>query len=271
MQSNSDGLSPSLRAALGIGWNRSLPAPFQFDKGVQGDGVDDHFIVPAILGQSMPAKFTIEFWAKISMNSTKLFFIESSFGLISFFGDTSNMKLTTVNPANTTSSLSFGSLTIDASVRQHIVLSVDNGVASMYINGGDSAGGRTSTPIGSITFFDMSYLTKFAFLCGDDSIRGYAAYYSNNLLNEVRFYNTNLTETQASLNYNMGVGNNPCNTENLLMWFKFGGFETLDFSPPQDGSDFRLGIRDLSGRNNHAQPINMDTNPASGTYVLKPF
>jgi hypothetical protein len=33
----------------------------------------------------------------------------------------------------------------------------------------------------------------------------------------------------------------------------------------------RLGVRDMSGKNNHAQQFFMDTNPTSATYVLKPI
>ena len=62
-----------------------------------------------------------------------------------------------------------------------------------------------------------------------------------------------------------------CETENLMVWYKFEKFENLDFSSFQDNSDIRLGIRDLSGKNRHAFPVNMDINPASPTYVIKPF
>ncbi len=90
-------------------------------------------------------------------------------------------------------------------------------------------------------------------------------------IDEMRFYNRKLSIDELVLNDNGGTGNNPSTTENLFAWYQVEKFETLDFSALQDNSDLRLGIRDMSGKNNHAQPFNLDTNVTSSTYVLKPF
>jgi hypothetical protein len=84
-------------------------------------------------------------------------------------------------------------------------------------------------------------------------------------------YSEALTDTDIVTNYNGGLGNNPVKTETLFVWYIFEKFEMVDFSKLQDGSDLRIGMRDQSGKNNHAQPINLDTNINSSTYVIKSF
>ncbi len=80
------------------------------------------------------------------------------------------------------------------------------------------------------------------------------------------------SDSEIVTNYNSGIGNNPSRTEGLFLWFKFDQLETLDFSLAQDGSNMQLGIRDISGHDNHGL-INgtMDTNPVSPTFVLQPI
>lgn len=88
---------------------------------------------------------------------------------------------------------------------------------------------------------------------------------------EIRYYTKALRADEVALNYNAGIGANPCVTEYLLFWYQFESFENLDFSALQDGTDMRIGVRDMSNQNNHALPVGMDTNPASPTYSIKPF
>jgi hypothetical protein len=99
----------------------------------------------------------------------------------------------------------------------------------------------------------------------------YAGGNGNAAMDEFRIYKKLITSEQFNMDYNAGVCNNPFETESLLVWYKFEAFELLDFSDLQDGSDIRIGIRDHSGNNYHAQPFSMDTNPASPNYVLKAF
>lgn len=100
---------------------------------------------------------------------------------------------------------------------------------------------------------------------------GYTIGPANTGLDEFRLYNKIISHDQFLSNYNNGIGNNPFETEDLMVWYKFEQFENLDFSVLQDGSDIRLGLKDFSGKANHAQPFNMITDSTSDSYVLKPF
>jgi hypothetical protein len=72
-------------------------------------------------------------------------------------------------------------------------------------------------------------------------------------------------------NYNNGIGMNPAETENLLLWYKFEKFELLDFSPQQDGSILEIGIRDYSLKNNHGLPVGLITDPTASGDPIQPF
>ena len=73
-------------------------------------------------------------------------------------------------------------------------------------------------------------------------------------IDEFRLYNRAISDVEIVTNYNNGVGYNASITEDLLFWYKFEKYENLDFSVLQDGSDLITGIRDISGKNNHALP-----------------
>lgn len=258
MVNNSDGLTPTLRPQLGVGWNRALPAPFGFDNGIQGDGVNDNLSIINLTTISYP--ISVEFW--INYNSV------TSSQYVPFFS-LGNLNTGTFLRALWTKSNSLlyvqvtgaepGLLLPITDVLNHFVFNLYATSYEFYKNGVKtlSASVASSAPVN---------LNYFKILKSENQ-----GYYNNNLMDEFRIYKKALTQTEVSLNYNNGIGNNPCETEHLLAWYKFEQFENLDFSPLQDNSDIRLGIRDLSGKNNHAQPLNMDTNPASPNYVLKPF
>jgi hypothetical protein len=91
-------------------------------------------------------------------------------------------------------------------------------------------------------------------------------------MDEFRFYDISITDQELLTNYNAGIGNNPSITEHLQVWYQFEQFETLDMSVAQDGSSMHLGMRDMSGKNNHGLPSSgMNTTSSSGGYVLQPF
>jgi|GEM_PF-2792314 len=265
MQANSDGLSPSLRPFLGIGWNRALRAPFGFGNGIVPDGSNDYLLIPGLVGQTWPIEGTIELW--VSVQSAR-----GQRELEITFNDGRKLRLTASQPIPL--------LEVTGSAQPYAA--APNGIynygskyhcAYMWDATKTYAWGNAVMPntiLGNATSginANINLVITGAALCGQ--VDGFLC--STSKLDEVRFYNRKLTIDELVLNDNSGIGNNPSDTENLFGWYTFEQFETLDFSALQDNSDLRLGVRDMSGHNHHAQAKNMDTNGASGGYVLKPF
>lgn len=247
MQSNSDGLSPGLKPFLGVGHNRALPAPFGFDNGFQGVGTGTYFTIPNMIGKSFPDEICFEWWFKVASYSSQRFV---------YFNNTVNDKSISIDGYNgaiqtTNYGFSGNNSILDGNT---YLINVNYGpIIQTYINGLLRSTDNNNNFNSGLTFNQIRILnipSKF---------------------DEFKIYNRKLSSSEIILNYNDGNGNNPCVTEHLLLWYRFEKFELLDFSPLQDGSDIHLGIRDFSGKNNHALPFNMDTDPASPTYVLKPF
>lgn len=279
MTNNSDGLSPTLRPQLGIGWNRALPAPFGFDNSAKFDGVNDIMECPLMLGKDFPVDFCIEIFAKPDFStSTKpvFFYVQNNRGFIScnpnrnknlaLLAGGGSVPVTGIN-ADTDTVTTAGSFT-------HYVL--NSGFVNPqqgFVNGGLLGGGNeggANTTLAPISSNKLDNINRFIIGAGDDTYNR-IPFFSDFKLADFRIYKKQLPKSQIALNYNAGLGNNPSETEFLWAWWKFKEFEMLDFSALQNGSDMRLGIRDFSGNNFHLLPVNMDTNPASPTYVLKPF
>lgn len=259
MVNNSDGLSPSLRPQLGVGFNRALPAPFGFDNGLHCDGINDYLLIPFI---GLPLNDgCIEFWIKSNAAGGLFSWVAtdgSTYGLRASNG--TSMYL------SRNGSAAGGNISL-ASGLNHVVINWGSSGMKIIVNNFVYV-----SDIVASTFY--SWFVSKTFLRFSLGVEFFNAtsFIANALkIDEFRIYNRQLLNAEISLNYNSSFCNNPCNTENLITWYKFQEFENLDFSALQDNSDIRLGIRDLSGKNNHAQPINMDTNPSSPNYVLKPF
>lgn len=267
MQANTNGLSPSLRPLLGVGWNRALPAPFGFDSGIFPDGVNDYLTIPRLIGQAVPNQITVEYWTKYPnpINNTSAIVTIRAFGGRRIMVSRADAPL---NVLTTIGSSGIGrSYTLPSGTRKDAVaysMDLPTGACSFF------------TPNNPVINFTESALTTIvgltfeAFLFFGAQIGDFVASNGNAAIDEFRVYKNLITDDQFKLNYNSGVGNNPFATESLIVWYKFEQFEMLDFSALQDGSDMRLGIRDLSGNNNHAQQFNMVTTPGPG-YVLNPF
>ncbi len=273
-----NGLNPKIRGPKGVGYGRALPSAFGFGNGILPPG-NGYLNVLPLAGKIIPHQWTIEFWVKPDTN------INSYEGWIQyndnypshngegngaeirlqgqlypypsfqFAGDTAGVGIGVSLPGN-----------IINNVRNHIVFTVDmeTGVSTSILNGnvGTKAIGTniiyTNPYLGVFQFFYLFTLTT-------------QGLYATKLMDEFRMYTEVLSDADILTNYNSGIGNNPVRTENLFVWYQFEQFETLDFSLIQDGSDIRLGLRDMSGKNNHALPINMDINTTSETYVLQRF
>lgn len=266
MISNSDGLSPSLRPQLGVGWNRALPAPFGFDNGIFPDGVNDYLTTRDNLNIPLSATsvFTVEFWMDFDIISgyrpvVNLIYADTNRVR---FGVTADQFRIDKTPAFTPARNAIANNRATALTKCHVVLSMFGNSAKIWLNGIQST---------------ITYQLTGAFMYDGIIIRRIEVIgepgggFTGRPVDEVRMYNRALTQSEIDLNYNAGMGANPCVTEFLEAWYQFQVFENLDFSEFQDGSDIRLGLRDMSGKNRHVQPMNIDTNPASPGYVLKPF
>lgn len=264
-----NGLSPKIRGPRGVGFNRALPAPFGFDNGFTGDGNDDYFTIPKLVGVNLPLQFSIEFWIKT--NAAWLDNFDAAGGYFSI-QDTALKTFYLAAGTSTHKGFVLGApvggngnppdyLVLNA--KNHVAVTYDfiNGVCSEIYNGNvalkitSSLGAYVQQPIREVNVY-----------------RNLLQYCGTMGIDEFRLYNRIISDVETFTNYNGGVGFNASITDGLLAWYKFEKFESLDFSALQDGSDMRTGIRDMSGKNNHALPQGaMITNPVNPGYVLKPF
>lgn len=261
-----NGLNPKIRSPKGVGHGRALPAPFGFDNGIFPDGVDDYLTVPGMIGKPIPDQFTVEFWVKFPDPVNDL-------GGIFRLGTTGGQTITI---SRTSAPLNIQTTFANVGAAKVYTLPSDTRKASIafgvnMITGDIFHYANSTLPIldnkSIYTTLVGATIENFEFF----TTNGYTIGPSNVIMDEFRFYDTVISDDQFLSNYNNGTGNNPFQTENLMAWYKFERFESLDFSVLQDGSDVRLGIRDFSGRANHAQPFNMITDIATEGYVLKPF
>ena len=263
-----NGLGPKIRGLKGVGFGRALPNVFSFSKGFIGNTSSDCFSVPHLVGQTVPAKFTVEFWTNLS--SAWSGSIDNEAG---FFGmkDTANKHFDIQAGGSPGAYVCYGQgtqancvFTNVPGVRNHVVCRWDtvNNVMTSCVNGNlatmVTAGAGAYSPLPIAAFF-----CYFAYTNGFPGSR---------FMDEWRFYDVYISDQEIVTNYNGGIGNNPSVTEHLQVWYQFEQFETLDFSLAQDGSNMKLGMRDMSGKNNHGLPATgMNTTVGSGGYVLQTF
>ena len=73
----------------------------------------------------------------------------------------------------------------------------------------------------------------------------------------LRVFNRPLTTEESIYIYANGLGAIPMTRQGLVLEIEFNRAEILDFSSLQDGSDMRVGCRDISGLIQHAEFINL--------------
>ncbi len=257
---NRNGLNHKIRGQKGVGFNRALPAAFGFDRSYKGNSTG-YFNIPLLVGKPVPSQFTIEFWAKPLSNLTNFI---GYFGILDTNGKSINIQSGGSNILQFLSPVGGGTYTSDLNLNSwnHIVCQMDL-ASNMYST---VTNGNISSPSAGPLNSNYSGIISNVFVNANVVLSK-----GNIPIDEFRFYNRLMSSLEIVTNYNSGLGNNPSITEGLQFWYKFENFETLDFSNLQNGSNLRLGIRDLSNSNNHAL-INgsMDTNTASQNYVLQP-
>jgi hypothetical protein len=260
-----NGLKPSRRAFKGVGFGRALPSAFDFGNGWHSDGINDHFRVPALENLPFPKEGTFEFWvnAPYAGASNYLCSIRDTADANSFtayFIDATAGGLRTMNGGT---NFSFANnILLDG--RMHFAVTwATNGDQICYINGARFA--TRTRDLGTRPY--PANVTRWYIGCNQNT-SGAQTTATTIPLDEVRFYNKVLADDEVRLNYNSGIGANPCNAENLFLWASFSSFVSHDFGGTLGVNP---AILDKSGKNNHLMAINQDTNPASGGYVLKPF
>lgn len=264
MTNHSDGNSPTLRPQLGYGWNRALPAPFGFDNGLKPDGVNDYMRVPnsRLTGFDMPSTGYIVFWTKMVTPTVLGFPFEIITGAGSFYmivsstGQIGNYLVYGIGSSTTVYTPAAGD-----KVMVIVEWTATQSKRSIYHPLGVAAGAVVPYTISGSQ--SVSSLNIAAVNASGGNYQHW--------LDCFQIYKGAFSSYIGQLLYNSGVGENPWCTEDLLAWYTFQEFENLDMSALQDGSDIQLGIRDHSGNARHLKPFNMDTNPASGSYVLQPF
>jgi hypothetical protein len=277
-----NGLNPQIKGPKGVGYGRALPSAFGFGNGISltgasGINADAYLKVPTLIGQSIPTQWTIEFWVLPSSE-----FFSAFEGWIEWYdnhppsdGSTALARLQGQPGGNSyqilgnTSAVQFGTTcpsNLIPNVKNHIVITMDfqNKILQFIMNG-DTA----LKSITGIQVFNYPYTATFELF----NIFGLVEYnlYASQKVDEFRMYKEILSDGDIVTNFNNGTGNNPLRTDNLFVWYQFEKFEMLDFSSLQDGSDIQFGIRDMSGKNNHGLPINMNTNLETANYILQPF
>jgi len=253
-----NGLNPKIRGQKGRGFGRALAAPFGWGKGIYPTG-SQYFTLPGMVGKSMPNSYSFEFWVKGTNYGTTQRFI-GIFGPSPDFEKIFDTSITGYNTWNLQVYDTLGGGAPFENEYNHYVFTANNGVATVYYNGSRSY-------LGSYVNYNR-VIGTFRVLAGNNVFPG--PFFSSPV-DEFRFYETAISDIEVTTNYNAGMGNNPSQTEFLRVWLQFEKFESLDFSALQDGSDIRLGLRDISGNQNHAMPSGMDTDPVSPNYILKPF
>jgi hypothetical protein len=167
------------------------------------DGSNDYVQLPLNLHNTA---FSLEFWAKDTLNSSDGYIIANS------SGSTQAGWLITRSPNNnynfrinngSTNHVLLSSGAVDSTVWHHVAVTWDNTTnangAKMYINGSLSNQG-TST---STTSF--SFTNSYARLMAGPS----GVYHSDGLIGQVRMYDAVLTQAQIRQNYNFTKPNYP--------------------------------------------------------------
>ncbi|PJJ79974.1 LamG-like jellyroll fold domain-containing protein [Mucilaginibacter auburnensis] len=262
---NRNGLNHKVRGVKGVGWNRALPAAFGFGNGIKPDGINDYMDVPRLVNYVLPDKLTIELWLykDITINNGYIFSIYDDLkdATLNFNTNGSARLLRFDSQSGGLVGQSYWPESEDG-LKAHCVWCIDKveNYSKFYLNG------YLMSTMSSIAAYAPNYIKSINFF------RYYTGTLNSNaLVDEFRIYSKVLREDQIVINYNSGVGNNPCVTEYLLLWYNFDKIESLDFSPLLDKSLIGNGVRDLSGNDNHARLFNMDVTPTSSSFVLKPF
>lgn len=245
------GLNNIPASEKGVNFGKPRPAAFGFQNGYQGDGVNDYFEAAGVdleNGRYQTYEFWVNIPATITTNSAIVGFYTPIGQHVSIHINTNkNLVCNTFGRSITASMLANG--------KNHVVITSTFGTTElpysgwiMFVNGV-----RVSANTNNLNSNDFTNYNRVT-IGRNQSVPS-----SIVLFDEFRYYDRILTLDEIRLLYNSGYGNNPINLQNLMLWYRFNEFISTNKMQDFSGSNF-----DLTG-------YNMDTNPSSPNYVLKPF
>lgn len=263
MHSNTEGLNPTLSAQLGVGWNRSLPAAFQFGNGITPDGANDVLISKKLINTAMPDKMTFSIWFRTpaSMDTRGMGMLSSYIVGISgvaiafdFLGFNGTLR---VYARDVTGQYSVSGPTVAADSLNFFVFTLDfvTKEVRFYLNGLFSGnptlphtGVHNANNIQNSGLFELDGTYNRWNLPTDEAI----------------LYNRILSLDEIRTNYNNGLGCNPGVTEGIIWWYDFQVAESDSAlhpgGNPAGWTAGAWGIRDKTPNDNHAMQQNFAAN-----------
>lgn len=216
---------------------------FPFGNGWTGDGSNDYFTIPYLVGVDVTG-YSLELWMKgirtPSNNGVCLGWRDSAGAIIFIVGLVSGSSASfrsyvegyNINPS------------ADALKKNYVYTQITAADTSFYLNGA----AVTTRPKNSTRTFGTPYIGFTANL----------NYLKDALVDEFRVYKRHLSAAEQSKNYNNGNGAEPFDATDMIIRYKMEKYEQLDFSAAQDGSDIRWGVRNHGSiPHAHAQIINV--------------
>jgi hypothetical protein len=268
-----NGLKPSVRSFKGVGFNRALPSAFDFGNAVVGDGVNDE-----LRGDFTDIEGIERITVEMFVNKKDLSFREG-FLLLQVNGTgvfTLSSAATTGKAEAYFGNSPTGGTSIDASIGFcHYIWMFDfvNKRIRKVVNPTPNNISAQPWGVNQSALPGVSAISAVRYLKATASHDLNAGVYARgkNPIGDIRVYKELLTDDQLFLNYNGGIGENPCVTEHLLWWHKMEAYEAVDYSSGKDGSDLRPSIKDSTPNNRHVYAVNMITDPTNAAYTIKPF
>lgn len=254
-----------MRAQLGVGWNRALPAPFEFSNAWKPDAVNDYFKLvsgPLVAPYVIPGDFiTFELWIRITAAGGGYRVIwdwNNGFGFGWNFDVNSGNRILN---SYTSNSYLFNDPALQANnnLPIHLVFyyNKSNPSVSLYVNNNAVYASSFPSMPGSISSFHIGSKTD-----------GGAIADGNFKIDEFRIYKGQISESERRLNYNAGIGNNPSITENLLAWWDFHEAQSDTMlwpgGLPVGWSAGTWGVPDKTNNGNHLMQVGMINNATLG-------
>jgi hypothetical protein len=271
-----NGLKPSIRGYHGVGFGRVLPEPFVFVNSWQGDGVNDYFEIPELVGETYNTLHTdsassVEFWDDHNQRGNDgLFCIEYSDGAIESYAQPAAVAYTYGITGGTLTAVSLlNQPSVTNLAKNFCCLSMGRTTFQSFNNG--SKVEASGTKYAQILNPSVSIFRLAKYLGGHFPLRSKIA--------EFRYYIAELLTQDILQSYNGGNGANPSKPEFLLLWFDFlkaePASELYPGGLPSGWTVSDWGIRNKAAKEGsvkkfHAKAMNMTNNSTLGG-TIKPW